>query len=102
MCRNTKVVKLTIGDQTWEAISYRWGNYNRLYVVGELPKDWSRANKHQFALEGSEWSIISFLDTFEEMSEMVQSHHPFGNHWIMEKWTGHVSLPYPIKEATVE
>ena len=101
-CRNTKVVKLTIGDQTWEALSYQQEGYDRLYVVGELPKGWSRNDKHKFSLEGSDWSIISYLDTFEEMSEMIQLYHPFGDHWIIERWTGPVSLPWPTMEATVE
>jgi len=101
-CRNTKVVKLTIGDQTWEALRYRWLGEDAIYVLGELPKRWDRNDKHRIILDGEEWVIISYLDTFDGMSPRIQKYHPFGNHWIMSVWECSMSLPWPTMEATIE
>ncbi len=78
-----KDVSLVLGNQTYQAAIYQDSNYeeerrDRLYVIGDLPKD----HNVLYRIDDEYYAIIGW--NLSDKKEFTQ-YRPFGNYFVLEK-----------------
>ena len=83
-CTEATQVRIVIEQDTFEAIKYNdtIANDERLYVLGELPK-WYTKNRKKAVLtiDGSDWYIMGWYE-----SDEITVYHPFGKWYGLKIW----------------
>lgn len=97
-CFDIQPVTVKIGEETWQGARYKQCDFERVYLIGKLPKcHLSRTGapksdaKVCFPFEGKDWYCVGY---FQYINPQSAKYHPFGVNWMLAPW----NIPGKIDE----
>jgi hypothetical protein len=101
---DVEAITVTLGNESWEGVSYREFGRTCFYLVGELPSGWTPSREGQvYYTRGADTFVItSYLSNFATLKKRYLKYHPFGNSFTMARNMPNWKSPNTRVEMTVQ